>query len=215
MKKTGLLLFLLIITLTLQAQVDLQTIKKEVLDKTSAFYYPTLLKRFQASDTTLRLDDFRYIYYGFIFQKNYDPSSIDRLEVKIKDLNQIGDYINAYEIADTILKKYPVSIGTYFEKSYACTNLKRSDEELYNRKRYLVLIKTILSNGTGRSTSEAYTVLSYNDMYEVCDYLGLNIKEEKIVEMNNQQYYLLIPSKNKQKLKALYFYITESFVTPK
>jgi hypothetical protein len=204
-----LLICLLLIHVQAFAQVDLAAISKEVTSPTSPVYYPTLLKRFQTSDSTLTSQDFLYLYYGFISQPAYKPRTIDTLEVEAKDRNHATDYIGAYELADSVLRFYPVSVGLYLEKSFACYHLRRVEEEQYNRKRYMVLLRTILKNGTGSTMEYAYTVLSYNDMYEVTDYLGLNIeKEERVVE-NGQHYFLLHPSKNKDKIKHLYFYCTD------
>jgi len=191
------------------AQLDLAAISKEVNTPASPVYHPSLIKRFQSSDSTLTAQDFLYLYYGFISQPNYKPTQIDTLEVEAKDRNHATDYIGAYELADSVLKFYPVSVGLYLEKSFACYHLRRVDEEQYNRKRYMVLLRTILKSGNGCTSEQAFTVLSYNDMYEVTDYLGLNIeKEERIVE-NGQHYFLLHPSKNKDKIKHLYFYCTD------
>lgn len=208
MKKLG-LFCLLLFQLQAFAQVDLAAISKEVANSSSAAYYPTLLKRFQTSDSTLTEQDFVYLYYGFISQPAYQPRVIDTLEVEVKERNKATDYMGAYELADSVLKFYPVSIGLYLEKSFACYHLRRADEEQYNRKRYLVLVRTVLKNGNGTTADKAYTVLSYNDMYEVTDFLGLNIMKEEKVEANGQHYFLLTPSKNKKKIKHLYFYCTD------
>src|SRR5688572_4152749 len=110
MKKIG-LLCLLLFQLQAFAQVDLAAISKEVTNSSSSAYYPTLLNRFQVSDTTLVEQDFVYLYYGFISQPAYKPRVIDTLEVEVKERNRATDYIGAYELADSVLKVYPMSIG--------------------------------------------------------------------------------------------------------
>lgn len=207
--KRFLLIGLLFAGMQAYAQVDLAAISKEVNTNSSPVYYPELVKRFQNSDSTLTAQDFLYIYYGFISRPAYKPSVIDTLEISAKDYNRNKEYMLAYELADSVLKFYPVSIGLYLEKSFACYNLHRTDEEQYNRKRYVVLIRTILKNGDGHTPSTAYTVLSYNDMYEVTDYLGLNIEKEERAEANGLSYFVLYPSKNKEKIKHIYFYCTD------
>jgi hypothetical protein len=50
---------------------DYKGIEKIIVDKESGFFYPDLLKRYKKSDTTLTLQDFRVLYYGFLFNESY------------------------------------------------------------------------------------------------------------------------------------------------
>ena len=52
---------------------DLEAIRTATIDETSQYYYPTLLKKFMANDTTMDDVDFQYFYYGAFFQEDYDP----------------------------------------------------------------------------------------------------------------------------------------------
>jgi hypothetical protein len=52
-------------------KVDRELVKKAVMDKSKPTYYPQLLKRFNAFDTTLSADEYRLIYFGYAFQDAY------------------------------------------------------------------------------------------------------------------------------------------------
>jgi len=47
--------------------VDREQVKKEATSKN----YRKLIQRFEAFDSTLTPDDYRLIYYGAVFQKNF------------------------------------------------------------------------------------------------------------------------------------------------
>ena len=56
--------------------------RKNIAEKGGEFYYPTLLARFKEGDTTLSLSQLRALYYGSIFQDDYDPyNTIDMKDI--------------------------------------------------------------------------------------------------------------------------------------
>ena len=52
---------------------DLEAIKAATYDRSSPYYYPRLMKEFQRNDTLMKLDKFRHLYFGYMFQEDYNP----------------------------------------------------------------------------------------------------------------------------------------------
>ena len=52
---------------------DYVEIQKNIEDKNSEFYYPKLLKRLKQNDTLLTSNQYRHLYFGYTFQKEYQP----------------------------------------------------------------------------------------------------------------------------------------------
>jgi hypothetical protein len=208
MKKLIIFFSLLLVFLNSSAQPDYNIIKNKISSPDSSTFYPKLEQRFVDSDSTLRKEDFYLLYYGGVFSKNYTPQEITEKEKVIRLANYSGEYLQAYELADSLLKIYPVSIQAYFEKAYACHNLKRFDEEEYNRKRYKLFIKIILSSGDGKSLETAWHVNLMNDEYEVLQYLQLLSIEETEIEYSGKVYDVISLKPNKLKLKNIYFDIS-------
>lgn len=188
------------------SQVDYNDIGQKINDKESKTYYSLLVQRFLDSDSTLTMADFQLLYYGATLQNNFEPDKIMEAERDIRLANYSGKFLEAYQLSDSLLKVYPVSIQAYFEKAYACYNLKRFEEESYNTKRYKILIKAILSKGDGKTFETAYTANLANDKYETIKFLGLTFKEEMEVEYNGKHYDVFVLKPNKSKLKNLYFF---------
>jgi hypothetical protein len=200
--------FLLLCSSTGFGQIDYSTIKIKISDPESEAHYPSLLQRFLDSDSTLTIQHFQLLYYGAVFHANYDITKIMETERQIRLANYAGEFLEAYELSDKLLKEYPMSVQAYFEKAYACFNLKRFEEEAYNTKRYKVLLRTILSSGDGKTFESAYHANTPNDEYETLKYLRVESKEEAELEYSGNSYDLFTLKPNKLKLKHLYFNIT-------
>ncbi|MBX9850770.1 MAG: DUF4919 domain-containing protein [Cytophagaceae bacterium] len=200
-------LILICFPFLLQGQVDYPYIKARISDSTSNTFYPVLTQRFNDSDSTLTGEDFYLLYYGAIFLPDYDTTKILEAERAIRLANYTGEFLEAYELSDSLLKIYPVSIQAYFEKAYACFSLKRFGEEAYNNKRYKVLIRTVMGRGDGKSFETACHINLHNDAYEIVKYLQLESKEELEVEYQGKTYEVVHLRPNKLKLNHLYFII--------
>ena len=190
-------------------QINYQQIKKQTCDTLGDFSYPMLIGRFQNSDSTLSLAHFQALYYGGVLRPDFELKKIQDAERSIRLANYSGDFLEAYQLADSLLKEYAVSVQAYFEKAYACFNLKRFEEETYNTKRYKVLIKTILSSGDGKTIESAYQANLPNDEYEVLKFLNLTYKELTTLETAGSTFDVFSLKTNKLKIKNIFFNITK------
>src|SRR5262245_43327225 len=58
--------------------INRDSVKLAVTDSTKDTYYPKLMERYNRFDTTLTVDDYRLIYYGFVFQDKYNGYANDK-----------------------------------------------------------------------------------------------------------------------------------------
>ena len=49
-----------------------KNIQKEIQKKESNFYYPKLLERLEANDTLLSKEEYKHLYFGYLFQPKYN-----------------------------------------------------------------------------------------------------------------------------------------------
>ncbi|MBO9700047.1 MAG: DUF4919 domain-containing protein [Sporocytophaga sp.] len=200
--------FLLLTVLSSRGQqVDVKAIEHAIKNPESRFFYPTLLKRFNSLDTTLKKDDFKHLYYGFAFREDYSPFEMDDLEKRLKELNYAKNFEGVIELADSIDHSIPTDLTVLFEKSYALRSLVKK-EEIVARSKYNVLLKAVLASGDGKSPETAYQVIFFGDEIEVLSALGLKIVERQTILKDNRFYDVWILGKNKQKLEKLYFDVT-------
>ena len=207
MVKAAVSIFSLLLSIIAFGQVD--TIRTKVL-LAERGGYTKLIDRLNASDTTLTIEDFQLIYYGYQTTSNFYSKENEFKENLIKPLNRSGQYKQVLELTDSILLVNPVSIVAHFEKSFACAQLGQKDLEDFHRKRYIILCKVISLSGNG-SALLRYNCNTTNDALEFISFRGLKAIHDSKTETGLIQFDL---SKNKQKLAQMYFYIPDEAYTP-
>ncbi|MBR9914104.1 MAG: DUF4919 domain-containing protein [Algicola sp.] len=121
MKTTYFLLFMLCFQFLAVGQdwdfekPNYKTIEKNIKDEASNLFYPNLMKRFKAADSTMTLEEKRHLYYGYSFQKDYSPYSHSDYEDSLravlqKDKLESVDFENIQKFGDSILSDNPFNI---------------------------------------------------------------------------------------------------------
>lgn len=197
----------LLLTLTVQAQIDMARIPQLIAQKGG---YAKLTERFIKSDTTLTIEDFQLIYYGYQTTAVYYSKENEFKENLIKPLSRSGQYQQVIELADSILLVNPVSIAAHFEKAYACAQLGLTEAESFHRKRYIVLCNVIKLSGNG-SAAEPYASNSTTDAVEFILFKGFTAVDDRKTDVGLIEFDL---AKNKQKVLHLYFRIPGKAYTP-
>jgi hypothetical protein len=147
--------------------VDRASIEKAVTDTNAPTYYPKLLQRFNAFDTTLTAMDYRLLYYGFAFQKEYNGY----LDHKAKEINKAfmeKNYDEAIKLCDNVLQKAPISLEANSKKGFAMFEKNRNDPlAIKYGQRYRKLLLAILESGDGQTCKTAFKVLFVHDEYNI------------------------------------------------
>lgn len=91
---------------------DLEAIRSATLDPESPFYYPKLQKAYYTNDTIMTPEQFRYYYFGSMYQEDYNPyrksDYTDRTD-SLLNLNRV-----AVQRRDSTLKVHQgQNLGTY------------------------------------------------------------------------------------------------------
>lgn len=160
---------------------DIEVIKKEINDRTSAYYYPRLLEQFARNDTVMKLDKYRRLYLGYMLQEDYDPyrapypvpSRVIALYGKENPTRAECDSIIKY--AALSLENDPfdmVQIDAMIDalNDKGNTNLARIWEY---KLRYLLM--AIVSTGTGLDEESAWFVSSPQHEYILLNNMGYKV----------------------------------------
>ena len=129
--KALLTLSLLIIALAGTAQVNFVSVNYDSVEAATTnpekdTHYPKLLQRFNKFDTSLTLDEYRFLYYGFAFNDGYAPYQ-DNGTSEIMPLVNERKYDKALDACDKILSTNPVSITTNIYKVFVLMNIAEND----------------------------------------------------------------------------------------
>ena len=88
---------------------DFEKIKSETLNPNSPNYFPKLLALYQSNDTIMTLEQYRNLYYGYMFQEDYNPYRKSQFSEKIEDLYYKSKHTPAE--CDTIMKYAELSLA--------------------------------------------------------------------------------------------------------
>ena len=177
-------------SLTNLGRPDLDSIKVASCDPASRYYYPTLLKKFMANDTTMTDVDFQYFYYGTMFQEDYDPyrPTFRRQQYEVvrplytkpnqsrADKQQILDYALA------ALDDNPVNIQQLVHRIDTYQKIAKYDLAKIWQYKLNHLLLVIASSGTGLSPEDARIVVYPEHEYDFLNLAGMTATEQKFVE---------------------------------
>lgn len=217
MKKLFLLIFCLA-TLNIVAQQtsekpDYAKIEKAIADSGSDYHYPKLLHYFQKGDTTMTLGQKRHLYYGFRYQKNYNPYGIPKQMAELRPILQKtplsdADALKVVSLGKAILADNPFDLRMMNVMLYASEQIK--DTQLFNATlgQMKITVDALMSSGDGKSTATAFHVISVADEYQLLHVLGYKPAGKQ--QLVDGHYDFLELADNPDKIKGLYFDVTPS-----
>lgn len=198
---------------------DYDEIEKNIAEKGGEFYYPTLLARFKEGDTTLSLSQLRALYYGSIFQDDYDPyNTIDMKDIyavinkensSTKEMKDIDNQLNK------LIEKHPTHVPLYVCQFINNSNLYGSESKEVEKPyhQFVMLVDAINSTGDGSSYDDAFHVITTSHEYLMMNVFGFSPKSQGLEFNKDNQYDVFEIEENEYGVEKLYFDITRSFGT--
>lgn len=155
---------------------DNKQIEAAVTNISSPYYYPRLFERYVDGDTTLNLQDYRHLYYGYIFEESYKPletiSYADSIAVTLE--KNKDDTILSPEIFDKIelygkkmLKTTPFNLNYINMLTYIYQMQGDMDRAEASSYRFKMVKEAIFSSGTGLSKDSPWCVLYREDEFNI------------------------------------------------
>ncbi|PSK91109.1 DUF4919 domain-containing protein [Taibaiella chishuiensis] len=187
---------------------DYKAIRKNIKDKKSAFYYPTLMKRYKNGDTTFTKQEFATLYYGFLFDPGYS----------VLDFSTYNDSINVLLRADSMVAGDNEKMIRYEKAILETSPFRMRDlNRLANAYYYdgdtvamriagyklQMIAATILSTGDGRTDKTGWHVISVGHEYDILNFMGFDFGGSQKLTHSGCDY--LDVEKNKEGIKGFYF----------
>lgn len=187
---------------------DYKLIRQSISNSRSPNYYPNLMRRYMENDTTLTLEQYRDLYYGFSFQEDFVPYKGHKkqlIDARRRFTNSKGDGNLAPEmirIAKASLDDNPFDIPAI--NIIAVSYLQIGDTVQYNvwDIKQKGILDAILSSGDGTEPSSAFHVIDIEHEYEVLNRLGLQVESDSLI--NDQVEYLKV-KENAENEQGFYF----------
>jgi hypothetical protein len=212
------LTFLLIIFCNVNSQQltyqkpDYDLIKKEIQDSSSIFYYPKLISRLAQFDTTLNIEDYRHLYYGYLFQNEYKPywnSPDEEKLVKFYRSEKIEekDYDEIIKLASHSIEEFPFDLRQMNFLGYIY-HLKGDDEMAKKVSyRFQGSFGAIMSSGDGKTCESGYHVISVSHEYVMLSMFQFQMKQQSFT--GDCDYLELV--KDERNIDGIYFNIEKLF----
>ena len=216
------LVLLLLTALAVNAQykfkvteLDFDKIKQETLNPYSRYYYPKLVKSFKSNDTIMNFEAYRNLYYGFIFQEDYNPFRHNEFEGK--------DEVEALYYKSTPLSREECDkIARYAEMAlddnlfdidqlnyyiYALKEKKKYARAAVRQYRLDKLIAAIMSSGRG-TEDEPWVVIFPEHEYTIINFLGYVAKDHQELE-GGIDCIKTVSDKDPKKTRDFYFDVSQ------
>lgn len=186
---------------------DYKRIEKAVSKKSSDFYYPRLMERYLAGDTTLGIEEKHHLYYGFVFDDRYAPyASSDHKaalnEVLEKDSLDRIDYLRIEELTDSALIENPFDFRSLNYQLYALDKLGTDEKFNVRLMQYITISDALMASGDGKSIETAFYVTHVSHEYDLLRIIGLRFGGSQ--SLKGQVDYLTL-EENAYGLEGLYF----------
>lgn len=199
---------------------DFDYLKKVVDDPGSVFYYPTLLKRFIAADTTMSIEELHCLYYGSALQEGYNPygsgekENVDKvLEILNKENPSKKELKKALKYLNKAIDKSPLDLDLYNYRHYVDVLLygqesAQADADAFH---FVALISVILYSGDGKDYPTAFYVISPSHEYAFLGYNGLSFKGQILKNNGGKSFDVLEITENEYGIENIYFNIDVCF----
>lgn len=192
---------------------DYDQIYQGITDKNSQYYYPNLLKRMLEFDQTLTQADYRHLYYGYIFQKEYQPELAYNDDKLQKFYNHDADIPHSdNEIQELIalteeaIKYNPFDLRalTMYNYGYYLKGDTQFSDKIVAR--IIGALDAIISSGNGQDCETGYHVISISHESVLTDYFKLEVSSHTKLD---DECDLLTFEPNESKLEATFFDISK------
>ena len=183
-------------------------IEREVNNTQSPYYYPRLVAKYNANDTTMTDIEYFYYYLGYTYQEDYNPyrkseyaHQIDHLYKQNKELS-VAEYENLVLFAKQTLNDNPFDLRQINILIHGLKGLNRHNEAKVWQYRLDNLIDAILATGDGKTPETAWHVIHPSHEYIILNCLGMKGVEFVFVE----PYYDYIEAEqNALRIEGFYF----------
>ncbi|MDE6283161.1 MAG: DUF4919 domain-containing protein [Muribaculaceae bacterium] len=177
---------------------DFEKIRRDVNDPSSPYYYPKLMARYEQNETVMNVNDYRYLYYGYLFQEDFNPYRHNEVSSKNESLYYKSSHTRAeldsiISYAQTALDDNPFDLSQINFLIYALRARGKVNRANIWQYRLNHLIQAIISSGTGADADHAWYVINPRHEYDIVNFQNAVVKNQHYEE----PYYDLIEVEKK------------------
>lgn len=185
---------------------DDEKIEQEITSPGSPYFHPNLMIRYDAGDSTLTLDEYRRLYYGYIFQESYKPLDPIGAELRILEVMEQHSDMRFDEpalrtllgLTQEVMRADPFSLHNINLMTFVYQQLGEIENAEASAGRFSKILETILTSGTGLKEESPWHVIRPEHVSDVLGVLGLVAKKRTYVSIK-VEYLELVKEYNGKK----------------
>lgn len=191
-----------------QRAPDNDSIQAAISDPGSPFYYPNLFGRYLMGDMTLNLEEYRHLYYGYVWQDTFKPFETPQAKDQILGILDRNPTPTPLELAliveygNTVMRTEPFNPTNLNFLVYAYGRLGDTINERINYQRLNMVEQTILSSGTGLKADSPWHIISFAHAADLLVLMNKRVGKPIVVTRNVVFYPLL---EREDKIRGYYF----------
>lgn len=187
---------------------DFRRIKTMSEDKSSPYYFQSLISRFLENDSSLSRPEVLALMIGFTDNNHYKPLENIEIEKEIIALNDEGFFEEAIEESKKYLKKNPLSLSTNKEISYAYHRQGINDSAKYFMFRNDMIMEAMIFSGgaKGRTPETAFFSLGLNDGDYFIPNVGFSATHKSLTKDKNRYTIYQVVAMNIESAKTNYYF---------
>ncbi|MBO7609475.1 MAG: DUF4919 domain-containing protein [Muribaculaceae bacterium] len=188
-------------------KVDFKHVKEVIENPKSIYYYPKLLQSFESNDTTMSIEAYRNLYYGYTFQEDYDPfresvysNVVEQLYYKQPHSRAECDSIDKY--AALALKDNIFDLNQMQYYIFVLKEKKKHTRVAIRQFRLNRIVAAIMSSGKG-TKEEPWVVIAPEHEYNIVNLLGYVATDHK--ELGDGIEYVSVEPREGKSTQGFYF----------
>lgn len=188
-------------------KVDFKHVKEVIENPKSIYYYPKLLQSFQSNDTTMSVEAYRNLYYGYTFQEDYNPFRESEYSTKVEQLyykqphsRAECDSIDKY--AALVLNDNIFDLNQMQYYIFVLKEKKKHTRVAIRQFRLNRIIAAIMSSGKG-TKDEPWVVIAPEHEYNIVNFLGYVATDHR--EEGNGIEFIAVEPKAGKSTEGFYF----------
>ena len=213
-----LIIFITSFAFTAVAQIDSSNTRdkspnmEEIRDFADSRKYGKLMKRYERNDPSMSVNEYRQLYYGYVFQPEYKPykksnysRSISTIYYKEHLSRMECDSIIKY--AEMSLKDDPFNLQQMNYLIYAYKTKKKHNLARHWQNRLNNVLRAILSTGSGESKETAWHVINIGHEYALINFMSQNyiVEQHEFIEPHFD--HIILKQLSEHLPKGFYFNI--------
>ncbi len=157
---------------------NLDSIRIEIQDRTSPYYYPRLMEEYERNDTMMKLDKYRRLYLGYMFQEDYNPYRPSEFAARLNEhyekpnlTRQECDSVIKY--SEMALQNNPFDLKQMMHLISALHLKGKNNLAQIWQYKFNYILMAIASTGTGLDEETAWYVIEPQHEYVLLNAMGL------------------------------------------